>query len=428
MRSFQLSSCFVSAALCLALASQVDAASLSVAWDPPTDNVTAGYTVFYGTAPGVYTSQVNAGMVTERVIEGLAEGVTYYFAVQAYSSTGAFSDLSIMVEGTTPTTSTSPKGKGGSGKTRPGKGKPAANISDGTYIDIEWMAETGDAVSESATASTGAEDGATPEAAAGYRVEVGTLPGDTSYSAVTRNLSVRFDMTDLPAATYFIRVRPFVGTTYLPPTEEVHVSPERPVAAGTPANPGGPIGPCVVTPSAPRQLHAGAKGAAVSLNWQRGSGEPPAGFFLQVGTMPGLQDVLTAHFEGNVRGVTAMASPAAYALRLSAVNECGSSVWAPETMLYVGVEPLPGVPQALTQTVSEGLVTLTWEAPATGGRVTRYLIEASTPVGPFAYDTGTAMAGFSNANTPPGQYVVTVRAGNDTGFGVASAPVVVVVP
>jgi hypothetical protein len=428
MRAFHQTAFLVSFALLPGLASQVDAASLSVAWDPPTDNVTAGYTVFYGTTPGVYTSQVNAGMVTERVIDGLAEGVTYYFAVQAYSSTGAFSELSIMVEGTTPTGSIStPKGKGGSGKTKPGKGKPAANLSDDSYIDIEWVAESGDAPFESATASAGDDHDTARASAAGYRVEVGTLPGETSYSAVTRDHSVRFDMTDLPADTYFIRVRPFIGTTYLPPTEEVQVSPERPVAPGARVSSSAVV-PCVTTPSAPRQLHADAKGAAVSLNWQRGSGAPPAGFFLQVGTMPGLQNVLTAHFEGNVRGVTAMASNAAYALRLSAVNECGSSVWAPETMLYVGVEPLPGMPHGLTQTVSDGLVVLSWDPPATGGRVTRYLIEATTPVGPFAYDTGTAVAGFANANTPPGQYVVTVRAGNATGFGVASAPVIVVVP
>jgi hypothetical protein len=235
-------------------------------------------------------------------------------------------------------------------------------------------------------------------------------------------------MTDLPADTYFIRVRSLVGATYGPPSEEVTVSPERPVSPGAPANPGDAGVPCVAAPNAPRQLHATATGAVAALNWQPGSGDAPSGFFLQVGTMPGLQDLLTAQFDGHVREVTAMAADAAYALRLSAVNNCGVSLWAPETMLYVGVEPLPGMPQRLSQTVDGGFVTLTWAPPMTGGAVTRYLIEATTPAGPFAYDTGTAVTGFGHANTPPGRYLVTVRAGNATGFGVASPPVVVVVP
>jgi hypothetical protein len=138
--------------------------------------------------------------------------------------------------------------------------------------------------------------------------------------------------------------------------------------------------------------------------------------------------VLVAQFDANSVGVHAMASAAAYALRLGASNTCGASLWAPETILYVGVEPLPGAPPALVQEVTGGLVTLGWQAPTTGGRVTRYLIEATTPAGPFVYDTGTTALGFGNANTPPGQYVVTVRAGNATGFGPASRPVTVIVP
>jgi hypothetical protein len=97
-------------------------------------------------------------------------------------------------------------------------------------------------------------------------------------------------------------------------------------------------------------------------------------------------------------------------------------------MLYVGVQPLPGAPATLTQQVNGALVSLAWQPPTTGGPVTRYLIEAATPVGPFVYDTGTAGLAFSHANTPPGQYIVTVRAGNATGFGPASRPVTVIVP
>ena len=422
MRLFQPPSFLLPVALALTLASQADAASLIVEWVPPSSTALAGFTVFYGTTPGVYTNKVDAGLVTQRVVDGLAEGVTYYLAIQAYGKNGELSDLSEMVQGTTPKNGST---KGRTGRTKPGKGKPSANISDDSYIDIEWVAETSNTVSDAMVA---AEISDLAWQTAGYRVEVGTAPGETSYSAVTREHSLRFDMTDLPAEKYFIRIRPFSGTSYKPSTEEVSVSPDRPVSPDVRVDSNAATGTCVTAPNAPRHLATAAEGAAVSLNWKRGSGRPAAGFVLQVGSMPGLQDLLTTQFEGNVFGVSAMAANAAYALRLSAVNECGTSVWAPETMLYVGVDPLPGMPQALTQTVSGGLVSLTWEPPAIGGPITRYLIEATTPVGPFAYDTGTPAPGFSNANTPPGSYVVTVRAGNATGFGVASAPVLVVVP
>jgi hypothetical protein len=427
MRWFHPPSAVLPLLFALSLASQVDAAVLTVAWDAPVDNNTAGYTVFYGTAPGVYTSQINAGFVTQRVIDGLADGVTYYFAVQAYSSTGEFSDLSTVAVGTAPTTTTTTtttggsttKGKGGSGNTKPSKGKPAAAINDDQHIEIAWEPVSADL-----------PIGAAINVSVGYRVEVGTSPGDTSYSALTTDHGVVFDMTDMPAETYFIRIRPVIGTTpgvsYGYASDEIEVRPERPVWPSAPAN-AGVAAHCAAPPKAPRQLIAAAQGSAVSLNWTPGSGELPVGFVLHVGTSPGLQDVLTTDFPGSVSGVSAMASNAAYALRLSAVNECGSSVWAPETMLYVGVAPLPGMPKALTPEVSGGLVTLTWEPPSTGGPSTRYLLEAATPGGPFVHDTGSQGTVFANANTPPGRYIVTVRAGNATGFGPASAPMTLVV-
>jgi hypothetical protein len=204
MRSFRRSICLVSFALTLALASQVEAAWLKVAWDPPSDTLTAGYTVFYGTTPGAYTSQVNAGMVTEYTVEGLVAGTTYYFAIQAYGSNGEFSALSAITEGTTPAKTGGTKGKGGTTRSKPGKGKPSANIVDDSSIEIEWLSETGDVASDSspAMAAQSATAGVTS-----YRVEVGVLPGETSYSAVTGALAARFDMADLPADTYFIRVR-----------------------------------------------------------------------------------------------------------------------------------------------------------------------------------------------------------------------------
>jgi len=77
-------------------------ASVTLAWQPPTENTNgtpitdlAGYKIHYGTASANYTQVVsvdNSGL-TRYVLENLAKG-TYYFAITAFNSKGLESDLS----------------------------------------------------------------------------------------------------------------------------------------------------------------------------------------------------------------------------------------------------------------------------------------------------------------------------------------------
>jgi len=413
MRSFHPYPLLVSLLFVLALASPAAAATLTLAWDPPADDTVVGYMVLYGTSSGVYTGKVDVGDVTSAPVSGLADSTRFFFVVQAYDESGALSERSNEVSGTTPTPSVPPP----PGSPLPGPGTPnGGSTPDGVtgtfradrYLDLGWLPAAG-----------------SPH---GYRVEVGTAFGETSFSAMTPDHAIAFDMTDMPAATYFVRIRPVFGATYGHRSEELVVSPSSPTPPADPVDSFAAAGQCVAPPNAPRQFAATANGSAVVLNWQRGAGDAPAGFVLQAGSAPGLQDVLVAQFAANAVGVHATAGNAAYALRLAATNTCGWSLWGPETILYVGVKPLPGAPPTLTQQVNGALVALTWDTPTSGGPVTRYLIEAATPVGPFVYDTASPATAFSHANTPPGQYIVTVRAGNGTGFGPASRPVTVIVP
>ena len=72
------------------------------------DSNTAGYIVWFGTSPGKYTAQVNAGLLQQYSVDGLAFGTTYCFAVQAYDRSGAKSELSSEVCGRTPDATASP--------------------------------------------------------------------------------------------------------------------------------------------------------------------------------------------------------------------------------------------------------------------------------------------------------------------------------
>jgi hypothetical protein len=275
------------------------------------------------------------------------------------------------------------------------------------FIDLTW-----------ASSITGATE---------YRVEVGTASNETSYSALTTQAEISFDMTDLTAETYYIRVRPRVGTAFGPASNEVVFTGVR-----LGANEGAPRisnSLCAGTPGAPRQFVAMSQGTVVQLGWQRGEGEVPAGYVLQVGSAPGLQNILTAPFASDVTSLGASAPYGTYALRMVAVNSCGTSVWGPEAVLNVSSQvTLPGAPRTLTQQVYGNTVALAWAPPTGGALVTRYFIEALTPFGNVAFDTQNPGTSFTNANTPPGQYIIRVRAGNDAGFGPVSAPVTVVVP
>ena len=73
------------------------ATQVTVAWDPNSDGLTAGYYVYYGTESRNYTGSVDVRNATSAVMSAADSTATYYFAVQAYSSSGERSQLSSEV-------------------------------------------------------------------------------------------------------------------------------------------------------------------------------------------------------------------------------------------------------------------------------------------------------------------------------------------
>jgi hypothetical protein len=73
-----------------------------LAWNPSPNADVVGYNVYYGTESGVYTAFFHVDNLTEAQISGLADGVTYYFAVSANDSAGNESQLSEEVSYTVP--------------------------------------------------------------------------------------------------------------------------------------------------------------------------------------------------------------------------------------------------------------------------------------------------------------------------------------
>lgn len=76
--------------------------NVGLSWDPSPSSDIAGYNVYYGSESGNYTTLISVGNSTNAQITGLAGGMTYYFAVSAYGSSGQESELSNEVTYTVP--------------------------------------------------------------------------------------------------------------------------------------------------------------------------------------------------------------------------------------------------------------------------------------------------------------------------------------
>ncbi|HYV18464.1 MAG TPA: fibronectin type III domain-containing protein [Verrucomicrobiae bacterium] len=73
------------------------AATLRVSWSSDAEADLSGYRLRYGTAPGSVDAEVDAGRATTAQVFGLSRGVTYYFSVVAYDTSGNESDPSTEV-------------------------------------------------------------------------------------------------------------------------------------------------------------------------------------------------------------------------------------------------------------------------------------------------------------------------------------------
>ncbi len=89
-------------ALLLAIAAPALAGSITLAWDPVTSPLVAGYVIHYGPGPGNYTASIDAGSVTTRTLSDLTEGATYHFAAAAYDAAHIEGALSNDVAGAIP--------------------------------------------------------------------------------------------------------------------------------------------------------------------------------------------------------------------------------------------------------------------------------------------------------------------------------------
>jgi len=71
-----------------------DDATVGFSWRPNAEPNLAGYRLYVGTQPGVYSGFVDVGSATAFELRELIRGMTYYFALTAYNTAGVESNFS----------------------------------------------------------------------------------------------------------------------------------------------------------------------------------------------------------------------------------------------------------------------------------------------------------------------------------------------
>jgi predicted phage tail protein len=185
-------------------------------------------------------------------------------------------------------------------------------------------------------------------------------------------------------------------------------------------------------PAAPINVKASVSGQQVTLSWAPNpTGGAPNGYLVSVGTRPGASDLANSVSVGNVLSVTSAAlGKGSYYARVKAANALGMSPNSSEVSFKIGGKGKPRSPGALFGSFEEGVVTLSWSAPAVADgsddSPTGYVIEAGSAPGlsNLAVVPLGNVTRFQAASVPAGVYYVRVRAVNEEGASDASNEIV----
>ncbi|MGE0816582.1 MAG: TonB family protein [Vicinamibacterales bacterium] len=233
-----------------------------------------------------------------------------------------------------------------------------------------------------------------------YRLEAGTATGLANLASVPLGSVATSFSAPVPNGTYFLRLRALYGSGPSAPSNEVQVT----------------IG-CTAPPPVPGALtHSVGPGGHVHFAWTSPS-PSVTGYRLEAGTSSGSANLATVPLAAGDTSLDAVAPPGVYFVRVRAVNGCGVGGATADAVVTVGSACVPPtVPPALTVTATNGVLSASWSAPASGTSPFSYVIRAGTAsgaanIGVFPVGGITAI----QAPVPPGPYFLRVAAVNACG-------------
>ena len=271
---------------------------------------------------------------------------------------------------------------GGAATVQPPTGLTVADL-DGRRVSLTWRAPL---------------IGPAPTS---YILEGGVRPGEVLATVPIATTTPAFTF-QVPAGSYYLRVRAVAGPAVSRPSAEIRVH------VGSFAG-----------PSAPRSLSAYGNGSAVVLRWQNTfAGGEPTGITVDVTQ----NDVRVASIPMPVTDTWTYDTvpPGTFGFTVRATNGAGTSGTSNRVTLTFPLSGCssPRTPTAFAVATSGALVTAQWQPASSGTAPTRYTVEArrrepnnrTTPLGLFPV-AGTSLV----SPAPPARYELRVRAENICG-------------
>ncbi len=427
--------------------------TVTVNWDRNTDSYTAGYRLYYGTAPGNYQWNLDAGNQTSAPVN-LTRGSVYYMSVRAYNSRyeyGPPSSEATINLGTDQRSDRADSSDAAVGQHRArelanhqrdvgvdqrrlgrrhrladGHGNGAHDVHDRRHW-CRWCDGPGECHGVS-DENTGAGRASLPDGRRCRPESDPELDPRSGWDARHRVLALRqhgfrgqnvidgYSLGNvvtvsgtLPNGRYYARVRARNATGTSTSSNEVSFIVGKNLAA-------------------PTEFGVTWSGTTATLRWKAVAADSledtPTGYVIEAGSNPGLSDVGVANV-GNVTSVSAEVSAGTYYVRVRSVNDLGTSHTTTDIALIA--PGAPAAPAALVETsaAGEGTVRLRWTAPG-GVAPLGYIVESGSEPGlsDIAKMQVASLTEFST-EAPPGTYYVRVRAVNERGAGPASNEIVV---
>jgi hypothetical protein len=272
-------------------------------------------------------------------------------------------------------------------------------------------------VTTSGTTATFAWLPPTTGMATGYVIEAGSASGLANLALLPTGAATSLVVPAVPPGLYFVRVRATNAEGIGAPSAEVQL-----VMTSQ--------GRCLAPTGPPVLGAATVTGNLVTLSWSAPTtGGPVTSYVVGAGYSAAALDAAILRTGTNATSAVIPAAFGRYFVRVAGENPCGVGTASNEVIVTVG-PPLPGPPAGLAATIAPGgAVTLSWNAPASGGAPQTYVLEAG--YAPGASSLGTvetaAPATTFRIQAAPGTYYVRVRARNTAGIGMASGDLRVVV-
>ena len=317
-------------------------ASASLSWGAPSSNGGSAiitYNVYVGTSSGATTWLASTGGTnTSFVVNGLTNGIAYFFNVTAESAVGQ--GTSSAEASATPSTLPAPPGS-------------LTATAGNARVTLTW---------------TAGDDGGS--ALTDHTIYRGVLSGVRTLLATTGSgANTSFvDMTALNGVTYHYTVRAANANGQGADSSERSATPS--LGAGV--------------PSPPQSLEATRGNASVALSWSAPAtdgGSAVTSYHVYVGTASGATSWIGSTGGDNTSfTVNGLTNGQPYFFNVTAVNTVGQSAGSNEANATPASVPNP--PTSFTATVGTGQVALSWASGGTGGSaITNYQVWRGTSSG-----------------------------------------------